>query len=332
MDVWLQFLLTTLLILFAGSRLAKYGDCIAEKTGLGGTWIGIVLLSSITSLPELMTGISSVAIFDVPDIAVGDVIGSCMFNVLIIGLLDGMAGKEPFSRMVHQGHTLVAGFVIVCLGLALIDLEAPRGFLSLGWIDVFSLIYLATYLIAMRTIFIHEKNRLAQFMTELDDQTDYEHVSLRFAISMFILNALLIITCASFLPLIADKITGVTGLGHTFVGSIFVALSTSLPEIVVSISAVRVGSFDMAIASLLGSNIFNVAVLAIDDLFYVKGPLLEHASENYVITASAAMIMTAIIIVGLTFRAEKKPLRLSWEALSILAVYSIGTYFLYIMS
>jgi hypothetical protein len=61
--IWLQFAAVTGVIVFAGWNLSKYGDVIAEKTGLGRTWVGVILMASVTSLPELMTGVSSVAIF-----------------------------------------------------------------------------------------------------------------------------------------------------------------------------------------------------------------------------------------------------------------------------
>lgn len=98
MIVWLQFALCAGVIFFAGARLSYYGDVLAEKTGLGRTWIGVVLLASVTSLPELITEISSVALVGVPDIAAGDVLGSCMFNIVIIALLDLMGGVSPISR------------------------------------------------------------------------------------------------------------------------------------------------------------------------------------------------------------------------------------------
>lgn len=331
LTIWLEFLACTVVILCAGTQVAKYGDCIAEKTQMGSTWVGLVLLSSVTSLPELVTGISSVTVFDLPDIAVGDILGSCMLNVLIIGLLDGLAGKKPFSRMVHQGHTLAAGFVIISLGLAAIDLAAGKGFLSLGWIDIFSPFYIIGYLIAMRTIFLHERRRLSEFVTEMAQQQNYDEINLSKAIVLFTFNSLLIICAAIWLPNAADKLAAMTGLGHNIVGIVLVALTTSLPEIVVSISACRLGSFDMAIASLLGSNLLNIAIIAIDDLAYVKGPLLEHVSPNYVVSAVAAMIMTAVVIVGLTFRAESKPLKFGWEALSILTIYIVANYFLFVM-
>lgn len=76
------------LILFSGARLSKHGDLIAEKTGLGRTWIGIVLIATVTSLPEMATGVTASAFHQLPNIAVGDVFGSCMFNILILAILD----------------------------------------------------------------------------------------------------------------------------------------------------------------------------------------------------------------------------------------------------
>jgi len=80
MLLWLGFIICTSVILYSGTKLSKYGDIIAEKTGLGRVWIGIVLMASITSLPELVTGISSVTYVNVPDIAVGNVIGACILK------------------------------------------------------------------------------------------------------------------------------------------------------------------------------------------------------------------------------------------------------------
>ncbi len=79
-NVWMQFVVCLALIGWGGFKLSIHGDVIAEKTGMGGTWIGLILMASVTSLPELVTGISSVSIANAPDIAVGDVLGSCVFN------------------------------------------------------------------------------------------------------------------------------------------------------------------------------------------------------------------------------------------------------------
>lgn len=69
--VWLEFFLCLVLIGYAGTQLARYGDIIADKTGLGGAWIGLILMATVTSLPELVTGISSVALAVAPNISDG---------------------------------------------------------------------------------------------------------------------------------------------------------------------------------------------------------------------------------------------------------------------
>jgi cation:H+ antiporter len=94
--IWIQFLAAALVIVLAGMRLARYGDVLGEKTGLGRSWIGVVLLAATTSLPELFTGIGATALAALPDIAVGDVLGSCMFNLLILSFMDAIQ-PEPLS-------------------------------------------------------------------------------------------------------------------------------------------------------------------------------------------------------------------------------------------
>src|SRR3972149_3233117 len=97
MLLWLGFIACTSVIVYSGTRLSKYGDIIAEKTGLGRTWAGVVLMPSVTSLPELVTGISSVTCADVPDIAVGDILGACVLNMLTLSLLDVIYRPMPIA-------------------------------------------------------------------------------------------------------------------------------------------------------------------------------------------------------------------------------------------
>jgi cation:H+ antiporter len=149
---------------------------------------------------------------------------------------------------------------------------------------------------------------------------------------MYMVNALIIVGAATYLPHLGEKIAEMTGLGQTFVGSIFIAVSTSLPEVVASIAAVRIGAVDLAVGNIFGSNLFNMGILALDDIFYTKGPLLSNVSGSHMITAISAMTMTAIAVIGLTYRAIKKPLRvLAWDSMGILVVYLVSTFILYTM-
>ncbi|MDP2603914.1 MAG: sodium:calcium antiporter [Deltaproteobacteria bacterium] len=331
MLVWLQFAAVSAVIVFAGSKLSKYGDVIAEKTGMGRTWVGVILMASVTSLPELITGASSVALFDLPNIAIGDVMGSCMFNILIIALLDVLSGPTPISAKAHQGQVLAAGFGVLLLGAAGISIAAGAKMPALGWVGAYSLFFLIVYGVAMRTVFLFEKKRIAEFVHERAEAARYDGVSLKTACAHYAGNALLVVAAAAYLPHLGDQIAEATGLGRTFVGSIFIALTTSLPELVVSIAALRLDATDMIFGNLLGSNLFNMAILALDDVLYFKGPLLTDAAPGHIVTANAAMAMTGIAIVGLTYRVSKKHFFFAWDSIAIVAVYVFAVAAVYVM-
>jgi len=329
MFLWIEFIACTSLIVYSGKKLSKYGDIIAEKTGLGRTWIGVVLMASVTSLPELVTGISSVTLAGVPDIAAGDVLGSCVFNMLILAVLDALHRPMPISAKAQHGNILSAGFGILLLGIAATSIFLGNKVPQIGWIGSYSLLFIAIYFIAMRLVFFYEKRQISLFVKEVAEELKYKHVTTKSAVLNYALNAVVVIIAAVFLPKIGEGIAETTGLGQTFVGNIFIALSTSLPEVVVSIAAVRMGSVDLAIGSLFGSNIFNIFILAIDDALFIKGPMLSFVNQTHIISALSAILMTAIAIIGLTYRAEKKRLFLAWDSIGILFVYAINLMLLY---
>ena len=328
MIIFIQFIICTVVILYAGQELSKYGDILAEKTGLGRTWIGIVLMASITSLPELITGVSSVAIFNLPNLAAGDIFGSCMFNILILALLD-IGHPVPLSTRANYGNVLSGSFGILLLGLVAGAIFAKNSLPSLGWIGIYSLAFILIYLLAIRIVFLYEQKRMSEFAKELAEELQYRSISKKKAFTRYAINALIIIGAATYLPYIGEEIAEITGLGQTFVGSIFIALSTSLPEVVVCFAAMRLEAMDMAFGNLFGSNLFNIAILGIDDIFYLKNPLLNHVSDTHILTAMAAIIMTAIILIGLTYRAIKKPFIFSWDSLGIIGIYLGTTFLLY---
>ena len=108
--IWLQFGICVAIITVAGSKLSNYGNLIAEKTGMGGTVVGLVLLATVTSLPELITGISAVTVTDLPDLAVGAILGSCVFNLAILVILDFLYRGESVYSKAHQGTCTFRGF------------------------------------------------------------------------------------------------------------------------------------------------------------------------------------------------------------------------------
>jgi cation:H+ antiporter len=329
----LEFVIAGALILFSGSRLSRYGDLLAEKTGMGRTWIGLILLATITSLPELATGISAVTVAAAPDIAVGDVLGSCVFNLMLIGLIDLFYRPEPILSKVDQGHILSAAFGVLLIGIAAWGMLWGTQITSL-WRLGFgpsTPVILVLYAIGVRMVFRSEKLRMAGMVKAESEALRAGGMPLKTVYQKVVLHGGVIVAAGSWLPFIGSRIAVETGWGTTFVGNLLVAACTSLPEIVTSFAALRIAAPDLAIANLFGSNLFNIGILAIDDLAYLNGPLLSDISFYHLFSAVAALMMTGICITGLIYRAQKKAwATFSWDGIALLAIYLLNAYLLFV--
>lgn len=328
--IWLQFAATAAVIVLAGVRLARYGDVLGEKTGLGRSWIGVVLLAATTSLPELFAGFGATALAALPDIATGDVLGSCMFNLLILSLMDAIQ-PEPISARAHQGHALSIGFGLLLIGVAGLGIVAGDRLPALGWIGLYTPVLIAVYFVAMRVIFAHEKQRRAQEAREVAEELQYGEVPLVSALLNYVGAAVAVIAAALWLPRLGAELARQTGLGEAFVGSLFVAITTSLPEIVVSLTAVRIGALDLGIANVLGSNLFNLLILGLDDVFYRPGPLLAAAGNTHAVSVVAIVIMNGLFLVGLTYKAMTKRFVVAWDTGAIAVVYALAVALTYML-
>jgi cation:H+ antiporter len=328
--IWLQFAATALVIVLAGVRLARYGDVLGEKTGLGRSWIGVVLLATTTSLPELFTGFGATALAALPNIALGDVLGSCMFNLLILSLMDAVH-PEPISARAHQSHALSIGFGLVLIGIAGTGLVAGHRLPAIAWIGLYSPALIAIYFVAMRVIFAHEQQRRARETHEVAEELQYGETTLRSAIVQYSLAAIVVVAAALWLPRLGAELARQTGLGEAFVGSLFVAITTSLPEIVVSLAAVRMGAVDLGIANVLGSNLFNLLILALDDVFYRRGPLMADAGPSHTVSIVAIVMMNGLFLIGLTYKIMTKRFVVAWDTGAIAAVYAVAVVLSYLM-
>jgi cation:H+ antiporter len=327
--VWLQYLACLAIILFAGTRLARYGDAIGEKTGVSGLWIGLVLLAAITSVPELVTGVSSAALVGIPDLAIGTLLGSCLFNLTLIALLDLLYREGPILSKVRLRHVASAGAGILLIAVAAASIlagEELTGF-RLGWVGVPSIIIFLIYLFAVRQMFRFEHRHPPK--PEVISPR-YADVPLKTVYLRFTLAAIAVIGAGIWVAFVGDEIAETTGWGASFVGSLFLAISTSMPELVVTVAALRLGATDMAVADILGSNMFNIAIIFAVDLFYTQGPILSSASDAHLITAALAMLMSLLVIVGLRFRQKRKAFSfLSWYSPVLIGLYILGAYALF---
>jgi cation:H+ antiporter len=297
-----QFVLAATVIIFAGTFLTRAADTIAEQTGWGRLLAGSLFLAAATSLPELGVDVSAIR-QSMPNLAVGDLFGSSLFNLLILAVLDlsHRSHRRMFSHAA-AGHALSATmsstlYIIAAIGILFGQRLGSWSFAGLG---IGTAAILVAYLLGIRLVFYDQRVALA---AEVRPKRDAN--ALRRAIATYIICALLIMIAAPFLSASAGRIADLTGLGKTFFGTTAVALCTSLPEMVTSYAAVRMGAFDLALGNIFGSNSFNMLLLVPLD-FVQRGPLLSLVSLTHAFTCLATVLITAIAVMGQLYHMERR--------------------------
>lgn len=320
--VWLQFLGLGAAVAAAGFHLCREGDRIGSALGFTGSWIGLALLATVTSLPELITGIVSVTAAQVPNIAVGNALGACALNLGFLVLVDFLYRREPVYRTASQSHVLTASFGVVLIGFIGINLVVGSTtnvtLPLLTHVGPYSPLLLIFYALALRTLFSRER---------IEAPERDNNIPLKRSINRFTMSAMAVIAAGSWLPFVGTDLAAAMGWNRSFVGTLFVAVVTTLPELAITISAIRMNAPNMAIGNLLGSNLFNSAIIAIDDLFYTQGSLLSQVSTTHAATAFSVVIMSGLAIIGLLYRPGGRVLRsVGWISIGLAVLYLFNTY------
>lgn len=334
-DQWLVFTGSAGVIVVAGIAISWLGDAVAKRTGLSGLWIGVIVVALFTSLPEASTAISS-ARLGVPDISAGDLFGSGLFNLAILAGVDLLHYNRKLLKSVALGHVLSGSLAVIMTALA-VALILARTIPSIGWVSWGSLALIVVYLDGMWLIARNEKTA-AREMKRQSKAVDEElaeplSTSPWWALAGgLIVAATMIFWAAPLMVASAENIAVATGIKASFFGTLFIALATSLPELVVAIAAVRIGAFDIVVGNIFGSNAFNMAVIFILDVFYAKGSVFAVLSPVHAITGLMVIIITAVAVMGLVFRSEKRYFFLEPDAVLIMLLCTLSFYVVWRLS
>ncbi len=332
--LWIQLLAAAGFILFASNFLAKSADIIALRTGLGRSFIGVVLLATATSLPELGTGVSAITLVDAPDLAVGDAFGSNLFNLFIIGILDLFWRNTgiPILNSVSLTSVLVGILGVLIISITVVAVyfheHLPAGSFENWFVSPVTIILFIFFLFSMYMIyrFAGTDEPGAESPTE-----DYSSESLTRAGMTYAIAALVIIGSAIWLARTGEGIAHAMQWEASFVGTQFLAFSTSLPELAASIAALRINAPELAISNVLGSNLFNMGfILTIDDLALVGKPLWSSVSPIHEATALFAIFMTCVVLLGLVIRTRRRPTRwFTYESAALIALYAAASLYVF---
>ena len=340
--IWIQFFLCASIIVYAGMRLSYLGDVIAEKLKLGRNWVGVTLLALATSLPEVVTS-SSAAKIGAINISIGNILGSNLFNLLIIALIAIISAKSLKRISLSRNHIISGCMGIMLISIAALSLifynltalQSSRLYAHL-FIGLDSLVIIIAYSFGMRFLLKREKEFFSPVASP--KQKKYKHLSLTKTYLLFIFFTSFIVASGIRMAQLGDIIaqrelhffSREIIIGQTLVGIILVAIATSLPELVVSLGALRLGAYDMAIGNALGSNMLNILIIPICDLFFTRGPILLFSGSSHIFTALLGIIITAIALLGIFYRLEARvPKKLCLDAWLIIAVYLVGLYLMF---
>ncbi len=281
--LWFEFIVILLLIYFSGEKLSFYGDRLSSRLGIAEGLIGVTLISAVTSLPELFTGISAVNIVKDNNMLFGEILGSCIFNLTIVSIMSFSLKKANLFKIISEKFkrtSILTGFLLLSVAFFL-KVELP----VLGFIGLPSVFVILFYFIILKIIYKKEFS--------LGEETEKSSESLTNIVLKFSIASIVIILTGLYLPVLAKKIAIGMSWSSTFMGLLFIAMVTSLPELVVSYSAAKSGFYGIAIGNIFGSIIFNILIFSIVDFVSLKRSIWSIESwSNF---------WTAIIIALISF-------------------------------
>lgn len=320
MPAWITFLVSGALLVAAGVRLARDGDAIAERTGLGGLWVGAILVSAATSLPEITTDISAV-VQGAPSLAVGDLFGSNMANLTILAIADLLTRHTRVLSRVALNQ-LAVGTVGIC-----VTVIAALGILVPGW-TVFGFGWATvavgiTYVAGMRHLHRNRPEppfrRPEEVAAARPTRREYRRAVIGFAVA-----SVVILAVAPSLARSTAELADQVGMSQGFAGLLLLAVTTSLPEAVVTAESVRTESYDLAIGNLFGSNCFNMAALVLLDVANGSASLLAGVDRSLVLGGLTGVVLTTLAMLGVLDRAERSRRGVELAPLVMIAVYVAG--------
>lgn len=330
-----QSLVTLLLIMaaagglvwYAGSRLAGLVSEISERTGVGEAFAGMLLLGGITSLPELATA-SSASLAGNPLLSLNDLLGTSSINILLLAIGDVFYGKGALTQRTHKPAPLIQGVLgmmlmaAVAIAVSVEDVSVPV--LGTG------ILALALAVGCIQALRISSRFERASSWAVVDppeqrppaeERRNYTNLTLA---GLTIAAALAILVGGATLALTGDAIAEKSGLGSSIIGFTLVGFCTSLPELSSVLGALKLRRYQLALGDVFGTNLFNIQIIFVADLFFRGGPVLNEAGTFEAAAACLSVIMTGIFVVGMLERRDKTIWRMGVDSALAVVVFAAG--------
>lgn len=291
--IYIEYIILAVIVVFLSIKLAKYVDLIDKTTNVSGALIGGIILSAVTSLPELLTSISATVWLKNPNLCLGNILGSNLFNLAIIGVLGLFTAKAFLNSKIGKSHAKTTLFVLIVYMVLILNIF---GLLNkeIVTIGITSIIIFVCYMMSIKYMSSDNNSEGAEDEAAIACNLTTKQIAVR-----FVLASIGLIVASILITNVTDKIAAELNLGAGLAGALFLGIATSLPELSSSVSLFKMKNFNVAVGNIVGSSIFNFFILFVVDALYINGSIYnfsDHQTQTLVFFGLIANIFMLALL------------------------------------
>lgn len=319
------FAISAVVIALIGSRLSGVADRLADKTGLGEALVGALLLGASTSLPGIVTSATAAA-GGYAELALSNALGGIAAQTVFLAVADLAYRDANLEHAAASMENLIQGSLLIALlTIPLLAMALPAW--SFAAIHPATPIMFAMYLYGLwiaRDVRKDPMWQAEQTSVTQQDEPDTEQASadhLSSLIWRMLLFASIVGVAGWVVARSGTAISEQTGFSQTLIGGFLTAVSTSLPELVTSIAAVRRGALTLAVGGIIGGNAFDTLFIAVSDIAYRDGSIYHAIGDRQIFFVAMGMLLTITLLMGMIRRERHGFANIGFESAFIILIY-----------
>lgn len=323
------FVVSAVVIGFSGVKAADFADQLADRTGLGEAVTGTIFLGFLTALPGLLASIVAAA-KGMPSLAISNAIGGIAVQTAALAVADITYRRANLEHAAASVPNMMqATMLIALLVLVLTGLSSPD--VVIAHVHPVTVLLLVTagfafwLVMGTRESPMWHPRKTEETVTDEPDEEN-RHVSLRGLLAGLLVSAGLMGVSGALVAEVGQNLVEETGMPEAIVGGLFMALATSLPELVTSIAAVRRGALTLAVSDIVGGNFFDVLFIAAADIAFLGGSIFHAGGVGMreIFLTSFTILLNVVLLSGLIYRQKSGPGNIGFESLTMLLLYLGG--------
>ena len=313
--IYLAYLIVAAGVVWFSVKASDYVDLLDKKTNLSGAFIGGIILSAVTSLPELFTSISATVLIGEPGLCLGNILGSDLFNMAMLSFFLLLFTRTFAKASLSASHRVVTLFVLACYVLLILD-----------WLDILNVNILSVSLTSVCIVILYVlsvRYMSAEDGTGDDTEEDTSPLTVKQVAVRFVAVSIGIVALSIIITYITDAISIRLNLGQGMAGALFLGIATSLPEAASTVTLLRMGNVDIAFGNIVGSNIFNFIIMAVVDILY-HGSVYDFSDPQTVVLMLCGAAALPVMWLMMKFRNKWTKIACPVWILACYVVFLIG--------